>query len=146
MTMPPDIANAVMRHDDCVHADPVFIALRKERAAFQAYSDALNGLARLGALTCETSSDELLALQEARLPELEAAEAKASAYLMEAEQELLATKPVSIEGAAALLEFLRKHLSEDPDINPVLESLGNIVDLLKRGQHGFVVPYNQRYL
>ena len=80
------------------------------------------------------------------MPELEAAEAKASASLMEAEQELLATKPMSIEGAAALLEFLRKHLSEDPDINPVLESIGNVVDLLKGGQHGFAVPYNQGYL
>ena len=145
MTMPPDIANAVVRHDDSVHADPVFIALRKERDAFQAYSDALTGLARLGALSCEIPPEKLLNLQEDRLPELEAAEAKASASLMEAEQELLATKPISIEGAAALLEFLRKHLSEDPDINPVLESIGNIVDLLKGGQHGFVAPYNPGY-
>ena len=146
MTMTPDTAAAVSRFEDCVLTDPVFAAIQKEREAFQAYSDTLAGLARIGAFSSDMPSDELLEQQAARLPDLEAAEAKASAALVEAEQELLATKPASIQGAAALLGFLRKHLSEDPDINPVLEALGNIQALLNGSDHSYAVRYNRGYL
>ena len=77
---------------------------------------------------------------------MEAAEAVASAALVEAEQELLATKPESIQGAAALLGFLRKHLSEDPDINPVLEALENIQALLNGSDDSSAVRYDRGYL
>jgi len=146
MTMTPDTAAAVPRFEDCVSTDPVFAALQKEREAFQTYSDILAGLARVAAFSSETPSDDLLEQQVAGLPNLEAAEANASAALVEAEQELLATKPASIQGAAALLGFLRKHLSEDPDINPVLEALGNIQTLLNGSDSSCVVRYNRGYL
>ena len=146
MTMTPDTAAAVPRFEDYVLTDPVFAALQKEREAFQAYSDTLAGLARIGAFSSDIPSDELLEQQVARLPALEAAEAKASAALVEAEQELLATKPASLQGAAALLGFLRKHLSEDPDINPVLEALGNIQGLLNGRESSRAVPYERGYL
>lgn len=133
MTMPQDTAAALSRYEDRVLTDPIFAALQKEREAFQAYSDTLADLAWIGAFSSDPPSNEVLEQQVAQLPDLEAAEAKASAALVEAEQELLATKPASIQGAAALLEFLRRHLSEDPDIKPVLEALGNIQALLNSG-------------
>jgi len=146
MTMTPDTAGAVPRFEDHVFTDPVFTALQKEREAFQAYSDTLAGLARIGAFSTDMPPNDLLEQQIALLPDLEAAEAKASAYLVEAEQELLATKPASIQGAAALLGFLRKHLSEDPDINPVLEALGNIQALLNGSAGGGAVRYTRGHL
>ena len=144
--MTPDTAGAVPRFEDHVFTDPVFTALQKEREAFQAYSDTLAGLARIGAFSTDMPPNDLLEQQIALLPDLEAAEAKASAYLVEAEQELLATKPASIQGAAALLGFLRKHLSEDPDINPVLEALGNIQALLNGSAGGGAVRYTRGHL
>ena len=93
MTMTPDTAGAVPRFEDHVFTDPVFTALQKEREAFQAYSETLAGLARIGAFSTDMPPNDLLEQQIALLPDLEAAEAKASAYLVEAEQELLATKP-----------------------------------------------------
>ena len=146
MTMIPDAAAAVTRFDDYVLTDPVFAALQKKREAFQAYSDTLAELARIGAFSSEIPPDELLEQQIARLPDLEGAESKASAALVEAEQELLATKPASIQGAAALLGFLRKHLSEDPDINPVREALGNIQAFLNGSDSSCVVRYDGGYL
>ena len=146
MTMTPDTAGAVPRFEDHVFTDPVFTALQKEREAFQAYSDTLAGLARIGAFSTDMPPNDLLEQQIALLPDLEAAEAKASAYLVEAEQELLATKPASIQGAAALLGFLRKHLSEDPDITPVLEALGNIQALLNGSAGGGAVRYTRGHL
>lgn len=146
MTMTPDTAGAVPRFEDHVFTDPVFTALQKEREAFQAYSDTLAGLARIGAFSTDMPPNDLLEQQIAQLPDLEAAEAKASAYLVEAEQELLATKPASIQGAAALLGFLRKHLSEDPDITPVLEALGNIQALLNGSSGGGAVRYTRGHL
>ena len=146
MTMTPDTAGAVPRFENHVLTDPVFTALQREREAFQAYSDTLAGLSRIGAFSTDIPPDELLEQQMDRLPDLEAAEAKASAALVDAEQELLATKPASIQGAAALLGFLRKHLSEDPDINPVLEALGNIQALLNGSDGGGAVRYNRGYL
>ena len=144
--MTPDTAGAVPHFEDYVLTDPVFTALQKEREAFQTYSDTLTGLARIGAFSSEIPPDELLEQQVARLPDLEAAEAKASAALVEAEQELLATKPASIQGAAALLGYLRKHLSEDPDITPVLEALGNIQALLNGSAGGGAVRYTRGHL
>lgn len=144
--MTPDTAGAVPRFEDHVFTDPVFTALQKEREAFQAYSDTLAGLARIGAFSTDMPPNDLLEQQIALLPDLEAAEAKASAYLVEAEQELLATKPASIQGAAALLGFLRKHLSEDPDITPVLEALGNIQALLNGSAGGGAVRYTRGHL
>ena len=146
MTMTPDTAAAVPRFEDFVLTDPVFAALQREQEAFQAYSNTLSGLARIGAFSSEIPSDELLEQQVAGLPDLEAAEAKASAALVEAEQELLATKPASIQGAAALLGFLRKHLTEDPDINPVLEALENIQALLNGSDSNCAVRYDRGYL
>ncbi len=146
MTMTPNTTAAVPRFEDFVLTDPVFAALQKEQEAFQAYSNTLAGLARIGAFSNDTLSDELLEQQVAELPDLEAAEAVASAALVEAEQELLATKPESIQGAAALLGFLRKHLSEDPDINPVLEALENIQALLKGSDDSSAVRYDRGYL
>lgn len=142
MTMTPDTATADPRFEDFVIIDPVFAALQKEQEAFQAYSDTLAGLARIGAFSRELPSDELLEQQVAGLPDLEAAEAKASVALVEAEQELLATKPASILGAAALLGFLRKHLSEDPDINPVLDALENIQALLNSSDSDCAARYD----
>lgn len=104
-------------------ADPVFAALQMEQRAFQAFSDALTALARAGAYSLDLREGE--DLQE-RMPDLEAAEAKASAALIEAERALLTTRPTTIEGATALLAFLRRHLSEDPDIEPVIHAMGNI--------------------
>ena len=144
--MTPDTAGAVARFEDYVLTDPIFTALQKEREAFQAYSDTLAGLARIGAFSAEIPPDDLLEQQMDRLPDLEAAEAKASAALVDAEQALLATKPASIQGAAALLGFLQKHLSEDPDINPVLEALGNIQALLNGSDGGGAVRYTRGYL
>ena len=131
MSMNPDIAVGATRNGDGVITDPVFAALRKERDAFQAYSDSLARLARIGAFSNEVPSEWLLNEQVARLPELEAAETKASIALVEAEQELLATKPASIRGAVAMLGFLHEHLNEDPDIKPVREALANIQAFLK---------------
>ncbi len=146
MTMPPEPAVVATHYEGYLLADPVFAALRKERDAFQAYSDTLAGLARIGAFSSEIPSDDLLEQQMALLPDLEAAEAKASADLMEAEQELLAAKPASIQGAAALLGFLRTHLREDPDINPVLEALGNIQALLTACDLNGVTRYDRGYI
>lgn len=144
--MTPDTATAVPRLEDYVLTDPIFTALQKEREAFQVYSDTLAGLAQIGAFSSAIPPDELLEQQIARLPDLEAAEAKASAALVEAELELLATKPASIQGAAALLGFLRTHLSEDPDINPVLEALENIEALLNGSDSSRPVRFNCGYL
>lgn len=130
MCMTPNTATAVTYYDACVITDPIFAALQKEREAFQSYSDTLAGLDRIGALSRDVPADSLLEQQTAKLSDLEAAESEASAALVEAEQELLATKPESIQGAAALLGYLCKHLSEDPDINPALEALANIQALL----------------
>ena len=137
MTMTPDTTTAVAGYDECVLTDPVFSALQKERQAYKAYADSLAKLSRIGAFSNEAPTDDLLERQIERLAEFEAAEAEASLALVEAEQELLATRPTSIRGAAALLCFLRMHLSEDPDITPVLESLGNIEAFLNdRDQDG----------
>jgi hypothetical protein len=111
---------------DHVEEDPIFAALQSEQRAFQAFSDALTELARAGAFSLDLQSEEFIAFQRERLPELEATEAKASAALIEAERALLTTRPTTIEGAAALLGFLRKHLSEDPDIEPVIHAISNI--------------------
>lgn len=146
MTMTPDTAIASVAGNDYVTTDPVFSALQKEREAYIAYAVSLAGLAEIGAFSSEEPSDELLDQQLEGFAELEAAEAEASAALVKAEQELLATRPTSIKGAAALLEFLRKHLSDDPDINPVLETLGNVEALLNGNSHSFVVRYDRGYL
>ena len=55
--------------------------------------------------------------------------------LVEAEQELLATKPATVQGAAAMLGYLQEHLKEEPDINPVREALGNIQAFLNDSGH-----------
>jgi len=146
MAMIPDTGGTVTRCDDYVLSDPVLAALRKEREAFRSYSDTLAGLARIGAFSGDVPQEDLLNEQVARLPELEAAEAKASIALVEAEQELLATKPTSIQGAVALLDFLRKHLNEDPDINPVCEALGNIQAFLNGSNGSYLVRYDRGYL
>ena len=146
MSMNPDTAVAITCYGDCVLTDPVLAALQKEREAFRSYSDTLAGLARIGAFSGDVPQEDLLNEQVARLPELEAAEAKASVALVEAEQELLATKPTSIQGAVALLGFLREHLNEDPDINPVREALGNIQAFLNGSDTSCVVRYDRGYL
>ncbi len=109
--------------------DPIFAALRKERQAYEAFLEALNELARAGAFSSDPPSDDMIEMQEERLPRLEAEEARASAALIEAERSVLATKPTTIQGAAALLGFLRRHLSEDPDIQPVIEAISMIEEL-----------------
>ena len=109
--------------------DPIFAALRKERQAYEAFLEALNELARTGAFISEPPCDVMIEMQEERLPRLEAEEARASAALIEAERSVLATKPTTIQGAAALLSFLRRHLSEDPDIQPVIEAISMIEEL-----------------
>ena len=125
--------------DDCANADPVFAALRQEREAFQAYSDALTSLAGIGAFSCEIPGKEVLDLQLERLADFEVAEATASTDLTEAEQKLLTTTPTSIRGAAALLGFLRKHINEDPNITPLLKALGNIETLLSASESGSLI-------
>ena len=144
--MTPDTATAVTGYNECLRTDPVFSALQKERQAYKAYAESLAGLARIGAFSSEEPTDELLERQLERLAEFEAAEAEASLALVEAEQALLTTRPTSIKGAAALLDFLRKHLSEDPDITPVLETLGNIEAFLNESDQSAVVRYDRGYL
>lgn len=146
--MTPNTATgaAFNRNDDCGYTDPVFAALRKEREAFQAYSDILIKLARMESFSSERPTDALVDLELERLPCLEVAEAKASAAFVAAEQDLLATKPISIKGAIALLQFLRKHLSEDTDIHPVLQAISNIESLLDSSDSNWVVRYDRGYL
>jgi hypothetical protein len=124
MSNPTNIDLPLM--DDQADADPIFVALRTEQEAFQAFSDALADLARAGAFNFDLQSEEFIAYQRERLPELEAAEGRASAALIEAERVLLSTKPTTIQGAVALLGFLRKQLGEDPDIEPVIHAIANI--------------------
>jgi hypothetical protein len=132
MKMNPDPTTDVTRFEDYLLTDPVIVALQKERVAFQAYSVSLEGLAQIGAFSSDVPPEGLISMQLAQLPGLEAAEAKASMALVEAEQDLLATKLVSIRGAVALIGFLGEHLNEDTDINPVREALGNIQAFLIR--------------
>ena len=108
---------------DPADADPIFAALLCEQRAFQAFSDALTALARAGGYSLDLRAD---AAQRERFLAIEMAEARASAALIEAERALLTTKPTTIQGATALLAFLRRHLGEDPDIEPVIHAMGNI--------------------
>ena len=146
MTMKPDTSTAVAGYNECVLTDPVFSALEKERQAYKAYAESLAGLARIGAFSNDIPTDDLLERQLEQLAAFEAAEAEASLALVEAEQELLTTRPTSIKGAAALLYFLRRHLNEDPDITPVLETLGNIEAFLNDSEQSVVVSYDREYL
>jgi len=135
MSLNPGIAVATTRAEDCVIDDPVFAALRKERHAFQAYSDTLAVVTRIGASGKDIPQDCLFNENISQLSDWEAAEAKASMALVEAEQELLATKPATVQGAAAMLGYLQEHLKEEPDINPVREALGNIQAFLNDSGH-----------
>jgi hypothetical protein len=128
--------------NDPADADPIFAALRTEQEAFQAFSDALADLARAGAFSLDLQSEEFIAYQRERLPELEAAEGKASAALIEAERVLLTTRPTTIQGAAALLGFLRKHLGEDPDIEPVINAIANIESVFGGSAMAAFAPSN----
>ena len=119
--------DAITPVGDFSQQDPIFGALRTERAAYHRFSDALSNLAQAGAFDLKVTSDAL-----ERLPDLEEEEAKASAALMEAERAVLTTMPTTIRGAAALLGFLRRHLGEDPDIPPIVEASSNIEAMFER--------------
>jgi hypothetical protein len=70
-----------------------------------------------------------------RLVDLEAAEEAASAALTQAERRVLTTKPVSLKGCVALLEFLRRYLSDDPEMPPsvalIVGAIGNVEATLR---------------
>lgn len=89
--------------------DPALQAIAAEQAAAQAHVAALAALDQAGA------DAAWLAYQAG---DLEEAEAAAGAALSEAERRVLTTRPASIQGAAALLSFLRRYLADDAEMPP----------------------------
>ena len=104
-----------------VDMDPIFPILGLAAYASDAFTAASAALSQArGAIGWETY----------KAADLEAQEAVAIAALAEAERAVLATKPESIQGCAALLAFVRRSLSDNPampeSIRSTLVAIGNI--------------------
>jgi len=57
------------------------------------------------------------------LDQLEAAEASASKAVLQAELDLMSTRPRTMQGVAALLRFIIGYIQEDNGIDPVIDAL-----------------------
>lgn len=96
------------------NADPVLAALAAERAAADAYAAALSALDQADALEPVCGKPALIVWELYKREDLEEVEVQAAKALGQAERGILATKPQSAQGAAALLEFMRRFIADDP--------------------------------
>jgi len=112
-------------------SNPIFDALGALREAVELHSISLKELD--GAVIClsEVANKADIAWQLYRFPDLEAAEAEASRALLEAEKTVLKTRPITVAGCEALLEFLQSYLGDDPQIGLAINAIGHVAAVLK---------------
>ena len=122
-----------------VPIDPVILAIAAERAAGEAYEAALNALDQVGVFGPEPITHAVISWELYRQEDLLKEEASASKALTQAERDVLRAKPQSIQGAAALLGFLQRHLSEDQamplSVRRAVAAIANIESLLLIALH-----------
>ena len=108
-------------HKTAYDLDPALRAIAAEQAAAQVPVAALAALDQTGAEA---------AWLDYQTHDLEHAVAAAGSALSEAQWLVVTTRPVSIQGAAALLGFLRRYLADDPEmptsVRRVATAIGNV--------------------
>ena len=108
-------------HKTACDLDPALQAVAAEQAAVQAHVAALAAVDQAGAEA---------AWLDYKTNDLKEAEAQAGAALTEAERLVLTTRPASIQGAAALLAFLRRYISDDLEMPPsarrIITAISNV--------------------
>ena len=91
----------------------------------------LKELDRAVILLREVSNEADIAWQQYRIYDLEAAETEAFRVLVEAEKTVLKTRPTTVAGCEALLDFLQSYLADDPQIALVIDAIGHVAAALK---------------
>ena len=116
------------------NADPVLAALVAERAAADAYAAALSALDQAYALEPMCATPALIAWELYKRDDLAEAEAQAAKALGQAERSVLSAKPQSVQGAAALLGFMRRFIADDPSMpasaRRIIATIANVEELL----------------